>query len=442
VSSELERLLRDARRALPEPDEGAALRARRRALGTLRQAPRTRALVLLGATLVAAVALGVTAGSLNAPSGVAAREPASLGFVPQPGWFALQSPPPAVRGEQTVAVAANVPFAPDDTVHGFVEPSGLPYSTLLTLPPRGIVLVATMVLPSIPVSMSDYRETKLPLRIRDGATYVQWGAEVRHDQAIGQYQLRATIHGYNVDVVAYFGTPQPGAALVDEAQRQLDELVVRPAEPPQPAVAGPASSTAKLAVIDRTYACATVILGGIYRVESRAHAGRRTHSEWAKLPYAVFASGGVARAPGVDATPENSLAWVTAGDPSPSSTIDLEWLAFTARAGGTLGVNRALCNPARASVSLSPTGLRGGAVGSAGATVDCDAPNRVYVRLRASVRGSTALRKRARLFLATNAPVSEAKLAVRTPSGRLLAYADLADSGRARLFTAKGCTPR
>ena len=88
---------------------------------------------------MAAIVLGVTAGSLNAPTGTAAREPAVLGFVPEPGWFALQSPPPAVPGQQTVAVAANVPFARDDVIHGLVEPSGLPYSTLLGLPPTGIV---------------------------------------------------------------------------------------------------------------------------------------------------------------------------------------------------------------------------------------------------------------------------------------------------------------
>ena len=40
--------------------------------------------------LASAVALGVTAGSLNAPSVTAAREPAVLGFVPEPGWFAIE----------------------------------------------------------------------------------------------------------------------------------------------------------------------------------------------------------------------------------------------------------------------------------------------------------------------------------------------------------------
>jgi hypothetical protein len=105
-------------------------------------------------------------------------------------------------------VAANVPFAADDVVHGLVEPSGLPYSTLLRLPPRGIVIVSTMVpdtephVAPIPTSTT-YREAELPLRLRDGVTYLQWGAQVRPDQPLAQYQLRARIQRRNVDVVAY-----------------------------------------------------------------------------------------------------------------------------------------------------------------------------------------------------------------------------------------------
>jgi ferric-dicitrate binding protein FerR (iron transport regulator) len=87
VSSELERLLREARDALPAPDESSTQRARSRALASLRRRRRrARALVLAAAMLVSAVALGITAGSLNAPGVTAAREPAMLGFVPEPGW--------------------------------------------------------------------------------------------------------------------------------------------------------------------------------------------------------------------------------------------------------------------------------------------------------------------------------------------------------------------
>ena len=233
MSSEFERELRDAREALPMPDESSTQRARHRAVGSLRRRRRrTRALVVVGAMLASAVALGVTAGSLNAPSGTAAREPAVLGFVPEPGWFALQSPPPAIEGQQTVAVAANVPFAADDVEDGLVEPSGLPYSTLLTLPPEGIVIVSTMTPQSEPhyapvPTAPEYPRVELPLRLRDALPVLTWGAQVRPDQPTAQFHMRAHLRGYNVEVVVYFGTPRPSAALMREAQSQLSGFVFR-----------------------------------------------------------------------------------------------------------------------------------------------------------------------------------------------------------------------
>ena len=45
-----------------------------------------------------------------------------------------------------------------------------------------------------------------------------------------------------------------------------------------------AATARALAVIDRTYVCATSILGGIYELKSRAHSGVRSGTGWAKLP--------------------------------------------------------------------------------------------------------------------------------------------------------------
>ena len=441
-------MLRDAREALPEPSDDSTQRVRGRSVSAVRRRRRrTRVVVLVGAMLVAAVALGVTAGWLNAPTGTAAREPAVIGFVPEQGWFALQSPPPAVPGQQTAAVAANVPFAADDVVHGLVEPSGLPYSTLLTLPPRGIVLVATMTpemaphlapIPTNPV----YPRVELPLRVRDGVPWVQWGAQVRPDQPLAQYQLRASIRDYNVDVVVYFGTSRPSKSQLDEAQRQLEGLVVRSQQSASaPARTRAVSDAAALAVIDRTYVCNTSILGGIYELKGRAHSGIRSGSGWAKLPYAGASSGGWAGPlTGLPNAPGNTLAWITAGAPSASTTIGADGEVFPVLGGGTIGVNSSMCRPSKAKVTLSPAGLRGGAATPEVIALDCAAPRRLLVRFRASVEGSSALRDRARIFLATNAPARDAKLAVRTLTGKLLAYADVSESGKARLFTAKGCT--
>jgi len=447
VSSELERDLRDARQALPLPGEEATERARAQSVGKLaRRRRRTRVFVLVGATIAAAVALGVSAGSLNAPTGTAAREPAVIGFVPESKWNALQSPPPAVPGQQTVAVAANIPFAADDVIHGLVEPSGLPYSTLLSLPPRGIVIVATMVPDTTPHStpipaFPTYPKRELPLDLRDAVPFMQWGALLRPDQPLAQYQLRARIGDYDVDLVAYFGTSRPTKAQLDEAQRQVDGLVVRSGKPLQQAIPTtfvPAQHP--LTVIDRTYSCATTLLGGIYELKNRGHAGIRRGSEWSKLPYVVVGSGGWAGpVTGLPNAPSNSLAWITAGTPTAGTTVGGDSEVFPVLGGGTIGVNGSMCTRSSAAVPLTTRGLRGGAVSPDWLAVDCAVSKRVLVHIRASVQGTDALRERARIFLATNAPATQAKMAVRTPAGRLLAYADVAQSGRTRLFTASGC---
>jgi hypothetical protein len=446
MSSDLERMLREARESLPFPDEEATSDARGRLLGRLRRSKRrTRTFVLIGATVVAAAVLGITAGSLNAPTGTAALEPAVLGFVPEPGWFALQSPPPAVPGQQTVAVAANVPFARDDTVHGLVEPSGLPYSTLLSLPPKGIVVVASMT-PQAAVQLTPvlanamYPKAELPLQVRDGVPYLQWGAQVRPDQPLAQYQLRAEIGRYDVDVVTYFGVSHPTEAQLDAAQRQLDGLVIRSLKRPQRTAAPAAPATPAVAVIDRTYACSTTFLGGLYELKNRAHAGIRGASGWLKLPYVVAGSGGwAAPVTGLPSAPSYSLAWITAGAPSDDTTVGGNGEVFSVRGGGTIGVNASVCRPSSAKVTLSSAGLRGGAVPKSWVAIDCTVSRRVLVRIRATVDGVDALRERARIFVATNAPARDAKLAVRTPAGKPLTYAEVSQTGAAKLFTAKGC---
>ena len=447
MSSELDRLLRDAREALPMPADSSTQQARGHTLASLRRRRRrTRVLVLAGAMVVLAVAFGVTAGSLNAPSVTAAREPAVLGFVPEPGWFALQSPPPAIEGQQLVAVAANVPFAADDVDDGLVEPSGLPYSTLLRLPADGIVIVSTMsprTLPHVaPVPATpDYRNVELPFRLRDALPVFRWGAQVRPDQPMAQYHMRGHLSGNDVDVIVYFGTARPSAALMREAQRQLNGFVVR--SEGVGARSRPAASRAQVeqrVVIDRTFACNTVLLGGLYQVEVRAHAGDRRGSQWAKLPYAGVSTGGNAGRLDTSVPPVSALAWITAGSPSPETTVDDAYDVFSVQGGGTLGRNTELCRPVTARVELSRAGLRGGAVPEETRTVDCDTSKRVLIRLRATALGSAALRERGRIFIATGTTLSRAELVVRTPNGKLLAYAAVDQSGRSRQFTApRGC---
>ena len=205
--------------------------------------------------------------------------------------------------------------------------------------------------------------------------------------------------------------------------------------------ASAASVQPPVSVIDRTYACNTALVGGLRQVEARAHSGSRAGSEWRRLPYAVVASGGVARTPFIDAPPENSLVWVSAGRPSSETTMDDEWLSFTPRAGGTVGINRELCSPATHRIPLTHGGLQGGSAGPQAEGFDCEVARRVLIRLHAVVDGGTALRERARLFRVTNAPARNAKLVVATPAGRTLVFAEVSESGRARLLVARACTP-
>ena len=441
MSSDLERRIREARAALPEPDAEATRRAHARALGAVRRRrPRVRLAILAGVVFGIALALGAGLGTLIAPSGSAARGPVGLGFLPEPGWFVLQSGSRAVRGQPAVAIAANVPFDPDDDVRGLAESSGLPYSTLLTLPPHGIVIVVTFT-PYREQLLAGNRfdEESLPLHVRDAVPYIQYGAQVRPEEPLGQYQLRAAVNEHNIDVNIYFGSPAPSSALRAEAQRQLDQLVVRSARPREPAASSEASAPS-VGAIDRTLLCATAPTGGIYEIEARAHEGiRESPSQWKQLPFAVVGSGGTAGRANSPALFDNSLVWISAGRATATTTVDTEFMAVPLLALGTLAV-KAGCRTTKTRVPLTAAGLQGGAASPFGDEVDCSSPRRVLLRVRAVLEAPTSLRRRGTL-LKTSAPVKEARLAVRTQAGKPLVYAEVFESGKARLFTAPGCVP-
>lgn len=99
------------------------------------------------------------------------------------------------------------------------------------------------------------------------------------------------------------------------------------------------------------------------------------------------------------------------------------------------------CEPAsKRRVPLSARGLSGGAADYFGDDFDCPAPRLVFVRLRGVFRTPASLRlDRESLNLTTDAPVLGASFAVRTESGKPLAFASVNDSGKARIFTARSC---
>jgi hypothetical protein len=100
-------------------------------------------------------------------------------------------------------------------------------------------------------------------------------------------------------------------------------------------------------------------------------------------------------------------------------------------------VNARLCKPSSQRIPLTSTTLGGGAASQLGDDLDCATPRRVLVRIQATLP-STKL-KRHRDFLRTTAPARKARLAVRTEGGKALVYAEVAESGRAKLYTARTC---
>lgn len=219
MSTELENLLRRAARGLPQPSAESTSRARERALaavGRRRRRRRPVALALVAALMVA----GAVLGTLIVPSPGTADEPFGLGFLPAPGWNTVHDGGHGTPMRPTVAIAANVPLSPRD------DADALPLSTLRSLPPEGIVMVAIFTARDVERMHDPYfaRRT-LPLRVGDGELY--GGASLRPGRPLGQIHLVAAVNRHNVDLTVYFGVERPSAAQLAAAQRQLDRLVVR-----------------------------------------------------------------------------------------------------------------------------------------------------------------------------------------------------------------------
>lgn len=203
----------------------------------------------------------------------------------------------------------------------------------------------------------------------------------------------------------------------------------------QPAGGRAAATTS---IIDRTMLCSTLAIGGgLYQFEVRAQEGvRETRTAWKSLAFAAARSGHITIGP---ARLENSLAWAGAGQASQTTSLDHEtrW-PYTVKTHGTLALNQKLCSRSSARVRLTPKGLDGGPPGQLGTEYDCPAPRRVLVRLRATLRTSEPI-YRDRHFVKTRATLESAYLAIRTRSGKPLAFAAVFASGKARLFTAASC---
>lgn len=173
-------------------------------------------------------------------------------------------------------------------------------------------------------------------------------------------------------------------------------------------------------VIDRTMICATQMRGGIRVLVAQAVAGIKESSKplvWKQLPNITVSTGFA-----------GYLASASAG-------------AYSG--AGWFAVSSALCRATTASVALSSKGLTPEFVGQGGSKRRClEPPRQVLVRIRATfTRPASLTRNTQYQQWRTAVPVRTAEIAARTLTGKPLAYAQVFDDGRARLFAARTCYP-
>jgi hypothetical protein len=201
------------------------------------------------------------------------------------------------------------------------------------------------------------------------------------------------------------------------------------------------AAPAATAVIDRTLLCSTLSVGGgLYQFWVRAQDGiRENRTTWRSLAFAAARAGRITIGP---SQLDDSLAWAGAGRVSHETNLEYYDPAspYPAQTHGTLAMNQRLCRRIRPAkrVRLTAKGLEGGRAGQLGEEYECSAPRRVLVRVRATLR-TRAPMYRERDFVKTKANLESAYLAIRTRSGKPLAFAAVSESGKARLFTASSC---
>lgn len=178
--------------------------------------------------------------------------------------------------------------------------------------------------------------------------------------------------------------------------------------------------------IDRTIMCRVGYFHGARLVYLTARSAVR-HGD--KLDWLAQAYVSTAGNPLSARNSRPTLAGVTAGWPPPPPLTT-----------GGIGYENARCGPSRANVPLTTEDLTGGVASPFGEDLQCIVAKAVLVRVRATFRTPVAEEpNKAGTYISALGRVVKGQIVVRSVAGRPIAYADVVESGRARLFTS-GCT--
>lgn len=182
----------------------------------------------------------------------------------------------------------------------------------------------------------------------------------------------------------------------------------------------------KTRLVDRTLTCRTGYFHGARLVFLTARSAARHGDTLDWFAQATVSTAGNALS---KQNTQPTLAGLTAGWPPPPP--------FTS---GGLAFDNGRCGPSRRAVPLSPLGLTGGVASAFGEDIRCIVPTTVLVRVRATFRDPVEEEpNKAGDFVSALGRIDKGQIAVRTPAGKPVAYADVIDGGRARVFTTKGC---
>lgn len=183
----------------------------------------------------------------------------------------------------------------------------------------------------------------------------------------------------------------------------------------------------KTRVVERTLVCSTGVQGGarVMYLSAKSAYGAGDRLEWLAQASVATAGQPLPYKPYYRPT----LAGVTAGWPPPPQVTS-----------GGLGFDSKLCSATRRPVPFSRRGLTGGAAAQLGDEYSCVVPRSLLVRVRAVFRVPTALKALDRRSFSAIGRIEKGQLAVRTLTGKPLVYAEVFDSGKARLFTTGNCT--